>query len=51
MINTMIGHNSRSVGEKMFLICRAIVATKAIRLVQIQANPTITCPATKYLEP
>ena len=51
MTNTIIGQNSRSVGENIFLICRAIVATRAIRLVQIQARPIITCPATKYFEP
>lgn len=48
MTMTNTGHILRSAGEKMFRICRAMVATNVIRQVQIEASPIITCPATKY---
>lgn len=38
-------HSLFSNREYVFLICRAIVATKAIKLLQIHASPAITCPA------
>ena len=40
--NTNFGHCERSFSEYTLRICRAIVATNAIRLVQIHARPTIT---------